>query len=349
VLRTALALTLTLATAANAAQSLGAPDLEPAAELVQLDEHARAQLDALCDELVASLEPKNSRQGVSGKFGARIGARAPSTPERVCEIFVVEGEVVVVAGKYAFAAFDPVNNWDPFGLSTKSLACTVGTAGCFGPQRQQTFNLQVWLFDPTTGQRVTGRPDPTGQLAGQIAGEATVATTEGLMKIQAAGGAVSLARAATQPGLASRIANWFGNIGKPKTPVITPPVKVPTAPAAKSTTTPKPPSAPKPPGEPTAPRGPATIVPNEFYDLDEAASVALKEPATVGERIGEIGAIKNPEVISKLEAAGYNPNDFSVVQYAATGNRSGNTYVITVFEAEGGVYVGPHVSSSNWK
>jgi hypothetical protein len=154
--RAALVLALTLATAANAARSLkAAPELGPDAQLVQLDADARAQLDALCDELIASLAPKNSRQGVSAKNAARIGARAPPSAERVCEIFAVEGGVVVVAGKYAFAGFDPINNWDPFGLQNRGLTCTVGDPGCFGPERQRKpliiFKI-VGRTDPITGE-----------------------------------------------------------------------------------------------------------------------------------------------------------------------------------------------------
>jgi hypothetical protein len=121
VLRAALALALTLATAANAAQSLEAPaELAPQPQLVQLDAQQRAPLDALCDELEAAAA-KTRVRGSPPKSSTRIGGRAPSTAERVCEIFVVEGELVVVAGKYAFAAFDPINRWDPFGLANRSL------------------------------------------------------------------------------------------------------------------------------------------------------------------------------------------------------------------------------------
>ena len=85
----------------------------------------------------------------------------------------------------------------------------------------------------------------------------------------------------------------------------------------------------------------------EFYDLDEAATSALGEEATVTGRIGDIGPVKNPGVRADLKAQGYNPDDFRAVQYEAR-TRSGRTMIITVFEAEGGVYFGPHVSSANF-
>ena len=139
-LRAALALALTLATAANAAQSLGAPsELAPEPVLVPLETHP--QLAALCTEL-EHLAAKTRVRGSQQKSDAGTVGRAPSTAEGVCEIFAVEGEVVVVGGKaqflshdpigyadsyslYAFAAFDPINNWDPFGLSNANLANVV--------------------------------------------------------------------------------------------------------------------------------------------------------------------------------------------------------------------------------
>jgi hypothetical protein len=85
----------------------------------------------------------------------------------------------------------------------------------------------------------------------------------------------------------------------------------------------------------------------EFYDLDEAATSALGEEAEVTGRIGDIGPVKNPGVRADLQARGYNPNDFRAVQYQAT-TSSGRNIIITVFEAEGGVYFGPHISSANF-
>jgi hypothetical protein len=84
----------------------------------------------------------------------------------------------------------------------------------------------------------------------------------------------------------------------------------------------------------------------EFLDLDDAATAALGEKATAGARLGDIGPVKNPGAQADLRALGYNPDDFRAVQYLAT-SKSG-AWVITVFEAEGGVYYGPHVSSSNF-
>jgi hypothetical protein len=83
----------------------------------------------------------------------------------------------------------------------------------------------------------------------------------------------------------------------------------------------------------------------EFYDLDDAATAALGENATVGRRLGDIGPVKSPGARADLERLGYKPDDFRAVQYEATSTRG--TYVITLFEF-GGVYFGPHVSSKNF-
>jgi hypothetical protein len=102
--RAALFVALTLATAASAAQQLGAPpELAPQLEL---------KAPAL----------ENSRQGVSANLDGGTGARAPSTRDCDCEIFVVARGLAVVRVEdsfslYAFAAFDPINKRDPFGLT----------------------------------------------------------------------------------------------------------------------------------------------------------------------------------------------------------------------------------------
>lgn len=85
----------------------------------------------------------------------------------------------------------------------------------------------------------------------------------------------------------------------------------------------------------------------EFYDLDDAASAALGEEATVVSEIGDIGPVKNAGVRANLESLGYNPDEFRAVQYWARAAESGRRYIITLFEA-GGVYYGPHISSANY-
>jgi hypothetical protein len=84
----------------------------------------------------------------------------------------------------------------------------------------------------------------------------------------------------------------------------------------------------------------------EFFDLDDAASAALGEQATVTGVIGDIGPIKNAGVRNDLELLGYNPNEFRAVQYRVSG-KSGN-FIITVFESESGIFYGPHISSANY-
>lgn len=84
----------------------------------------------------------------------------------------------------------------------------------------------------------------------------------------------------------------------------------------------------------------------EFFDLDEAATSALGEPATITAQYGPIGPVKSAGVRADLERLGYNPDEFRAVQYQATA-RSGRSLIITLFEADGGVYYGPHISSAN--
>lgn len=84
----------------------------------------------------------------------------------------------------------------------------------------------------------------------------------------------------------------------------------------------------------------------EFFDLDEAATSALGENATITAEYGPIGPVKNAGARADLEALGYNPDEFRAVQYQAT-SETGKSLIITVFEAVGGVYFGPHVSSAN--
>jgi hypothetical protein len=84
----------------------------------------------------------------------------------------------------------------------------------------------------------------------------------------------------------------------------------------------------------------------EFFDLDDAASAALGEQATVTGVIGDIGPIKNAGVRNDLKLLGYNPDEFRAVQYMVSG-KSGN-FIITVFESESGIFYGPHISSANY-
>jgi hypothetical protein len=96
----------------------------------------------------------------------------------------------------------------------------------------------------------------------------------------------------------------------------------------------------------TTPKPSPSSASREYFDLDEAASAALGEEATVTGRYGDIGPIKNEGVIADLERLGYDPAEFRAVQYEVTGEKG--SYIITVFESEGGVYYGPHVSSANY-
>ncbi len=84
----------------------------------------------------------------------------------------------------------------------------------------------------------------------------------------------------------------------------------------------------------------------EFFDLDDAASAALGERATVTGVIGAIGPVKNAGVRADLKLLGYNPDEFRVVQYMTSSKRG--RLIITIFESEGGVYYGPHLSSANF-
>jgi hypothetical protein len=83
----------------------------------------------------------------------------------------------------------------------------------------------------------------------------------------------------------------------------------------------------------------------EFFDLDEAATHALGEEATVPDPtpVETIGVVKKEGVIQELKALGYDPNDFRAVQYR-TMSKQGDI-IITVFENDQGVYFGPHISS----
>jgi hypothetical protein len=101
-----------------------------------------------------------------------------------------------------------------------------------------------------------------------------------------------------------------------------------------------------PEGAPASTRVPDSAK-REFFDLDEAASAAAGEKATVIGRLGDIGPVKNEGVISDLQSSGYDPNEFRAIQYEIS-TASGRYYTITVFEAEGGVYFGPHLSHINW-
>jgi hypothetical protein len=100
------------------------------------------------------------------------------------------------------------------------------------------------------------------------------------------------------------------------------------------------------PGQPDNGGGPLQATPREpFFDLDEAASDALGEKAEVTRRVEDIGPVDNAGVREALRRLGYDPNEFRAVQYEATCER-GN-FIFTVFEAEGGVWYGPHISSVN--
>ncbi len=89
------------------------------------------------------------------------------------------------------------------------------------------------------------------------------------------------------------------------------------------------------------------ILKRDFYDVDEAASAALNKSVAETRYLGKIGPVKNRDVRRDLRRAGYDPNDFSAVQYEAITDQ-GERYIVTVFEAEGGVYFGPHLSSANF-
>jgi len=94
----------------------------------------------------------------------------------------------------------------------------------------------------------------------------------------------------------------------------------------------------------------------EFFDIDEAVAEALKSndvPAALRgkdvldvRRLGDIGPVKDAGLRQRIAGLGYDPAEFRAVQYQV-GVEGGGQGVITVFETEGGSYVGPHWSSSN--
>jgi hypothetical protein len=83
----------------------------------------------------------------------------------------------------------------------------------------------------------------------------------------------------------------------------------------------------------------------EFFDLDEAATHALGEQATVPDQtpVETIGVVKSEGVIQELKELGYDPSDFRAVQYRAMSKQG--DIIITVFENDQGVIFGPHISS----
>lgn len=96
--------------------------------------------------------------------------------------------------------------------------------------------------------------------------------------------------------------------------------------------------------------------PLEFYGPEDAARYALESPDVPPpirgqsvrsvRRIGDIGPVQNPAVRDGLRRAGYDPNDFRAVQYEVR-TENGGSAIVAMFEAEGGVIVGPHLSSAN--
>jgi hypothetical protein len=82
----------------------------------------------------------------------------------------------------------------------------------------------------------------------------------------------------------------------------------------------------------------------EFFDLDEAATHALDEEATVLDPtpVETIGVVKSKGVLQDLKALGYDPNDFRAVQYR-TMSKQGD--ITITFENDQGVYFGPNISS----
>jgi hypothetical protein len=99
----------------------------------------------------------------------------------------------------------------------------------------------------------------------------------------------------------------------------------------------------------------------EFYDVDDAAKAAFGDKAVVvgPAMVDENGEdrVKNQEVRDKLEALGYNPDDFRAVNYPVEITVDEKLEIVRheemkVFEAGKGddkVYVAPHPSSSPWK
>jgi len=95
----------------------------------------------------------------------------------------------------------------------------------------------------------------------------------------------------------------------------------------------------------------------EFCSIEDAAEevmghstvpAALQGRKVTGiGRIGDIGPLKSPDIIEQVTRSGYDPADFRAVQYQIE-VEGGGSGIITVFEAEGGVYVAPHWSSANY-
>jgi hypothetical protein len=65
-------------------------------------------------------------------------------------------------------------------------------------------------------------------------------------------------------------------------------------------------------------------------------------------RLKDIGPVRNVDVRAEMQRRGFDSNDFRAVHYE-TYLEGGGSVTITVFEAEGGVYFGPHISSVNWR
>lgn len=99
----------------------------------------------------------------------------------------------------------------------------------------------------------------------------------------------------------------------------------------------------------------------EFYDVDDAAKAAFGDEAVVvgPGMVDENGEdrVKNQEVRDRLEALGYNPDDFRALNYPVEITVDEKLEIVRheemkVFEAGKGddkVYVAPHPSSSPWK
>jgi RHS repeat-associated protein len=87
-----------------------------------------------------------------------------------------------------------------------------------------------------------------------------------------------------------------------------------------------------------------------FFEVEEALANVLGEEIIAATRLGPIGIVKNPGVAADLARLGYDAAEFRLVQYEVTGLHG--TYLVDVFETEsavGGVFFGPHLSSTNFK
>lgn len=91
---------------------------------------------------------------------------------------------------------------------------------------------------------------------------------------------------------------------------------------------------------------------NEFYDLDDAIESVLGKDIKFVGKVDTLDEIKSEGVKASIKAAGLDPNDFTPVLYKVlkwnVDAKKWDIMIINIFESEGGVFFGPHISSSTY-